>query len=331
MTHEDKYDSSEWQELARHMSEENKDPSEFFQKFLTEDKYNTYKQWKELKNMDENKEIDVDFAWNKVVSRLNKESNLSVSNQRKVFFTGRIMMRIAAVILILLSLGIVTLYTVRTGFPYKKTVISTDINETNRKVILPDGSNVFLNRNTYLAYRTNYGKSGRNVELKGEAFFEISADPDNPFTVYAGKARIKVLGTSFNVITNNPESEVEVFVETGHVMLSDNSGKQNILLNSGYVGTIGSEIPGKKLNNDPNYLAWNKGLLKYDGQTLDVVFRDLERVYDMKIVADDPEILDLPWATTIDNQPHDTIIRLICASFILGYSKDGDVYHLTKK
>jgi ferric-dicitrate binding protein FerR (iron transport regulator) len=144
MTHEDKYDSSEWQELARHMSEENKDPSEFFQKFLTEDKYNTYKQWKELKNMDENKEIDVDFAWNKVVSRLNKESNLSVSNQRKVFFTGRIMMRIAAVILILLSLGIVTLYTVRTGFPYKKTVISTDINETNRKVILPDGSNVFL-------------------------------------------------------------------------------------------------------------------------------------------------------------------------------------------
>jgi hypothetical protein len=101
-------------------------------------------------------------------------------------------------------------------------------------------------------------------------------------------------------------------------MLSDNSGKQNILLDSGYVGTIGSEIPGKKLNNDPNYLAWNKGLLKYDGQTLDVVFRDLERVNDMKIVADDPEILDLPWATTIDNQPHDTINRqFVLALYLL--------------
>ncbi|HOP57891.1 MAG TPA: FecR domain-containing protein [Bacteroidales bacterium] len=331
MANEDKYNSSEWEKLARHMSEENNQPSDFFQRFLSEDKYNTYKQWKELKNMDENKEIDVDYAWRKVVSRLNKESNQSVRNQRKVFFSGRIMMKIAAVSLILVSLGIVTLYMAKTGFPYKKTVISTGINETNREVILPDGSNVFLNRNTYLAYRSDYGKAERNVELKGEAFFEVSSDTGNPFTVDAGKARIKVLGTSFNVITDNPEAEVEVFVETGHVILSDNSGKQNILLDSGYVGTIGSEMPEKKFNNDPNYLAYHKGVLKYDGQTLDIVFRDLERVYDMKIVADDPEILDLPWATTIDNQPHDTIIRLICASFILGYSKEGDVYHLTQK
>jgi len=51
----------------------------------------------------------------------------------------------------------------------------------------------------------------------------------------------------------------------------------------------------------------------------------------MEIVADDKEILELHWAITIDNQSQDTIIRLICASFILNYTKDGNVYHLRKK
>ena len=78
-------------------------------------------------------------------------------------------------------------------------------------------------------------------------------------------------------------------------------------------------------------MAWNKGLLTYNGQTLNVVFHDLKNVYNMEIIADDKEILDLPWAITIDNQPQDIIIRLICASFTLSYTKDGDVYYLKKK
>ncbi|MBK7131282.1 MAG: hypothetical protein IPH69_00215 [Bacteroidales bacterium] len=51
----------------------------------------------------------------------------------------------------------------------------------------------------------------------------------------------------------------------------------------------------------------------------------------MDIVADDPSILDNPWNSPIDNATEDTIIQLICASFNLSYTKDGDVYHLAKK
>jgi len=61
------------------------------------------------------------------------------------------------------------------------------------------------------------------------------------------------------------------------------------------------------------------------------VFRDLKRVYNMDIVADDPAILNETWTSPIDNKSQETIIRLICASFNLGYSKDGDVYHLVRK
>ena len=51
----------------------------------------------------------------------------------------------------------------------------------------------------------------------------------------------------------------------------------------------------------------------------------------MDIVADDPAILSNTWTSPIDNQPQETIIRLICASFNLGYAKDGSVYHLKRK
>ena len=72
-------------------------------------------------------------------------------------------------------------------------------------------------------------------------------------------------------------------------------------------------------------------MLKYDGQTLNVVFHDLKRTYNMEIIVDDQGILDQPWVTTIDNLSQDTIIRLICASFNLSYTKDGDVYRLAGK
>jgi ferric-dicitrate binding protein FerR (iron transport regulator) len=201
------------------------------------------------------------------------------------------------------------------------------------EITLPDGSTVFLNRNTRLSYRENFGRHGRNVYLSGEAFFEIAHDEENPFTVDAGKARIKVIGTSFNVLTSNSDSAVEVFVKKGKVMVSDNEGTTNLILDPGYIGTLNSRSSEKTLNDDPNYLAWNTGVLLYDGQTLDIVFRDLKKVYNMDITADSPGILEHTWTTNgpLDNEPQETIIRLICTSFNLSYTKDGNVYHLAEK
>jgi ferric-dicitrate binding protein FerR (iron transport regulator) len=140
-----------------------------------------------------------------------------------------------------------------------------------------------------------------------------------------------VLGTSFNIITNNLDSAVEVFVKTGQVMVSGSENNNNLILEPGYIGTMFPEHSEKSVNNNLNYMSWNTGLLVYDGQTLDVVFRDLKRVYNMDIVADDPDIITNTWTSPIDNQTQETIIRLICASFNLSYTKDGSVYHLAKK
>jgi ferric-dicitrate binding protein FerR (iron transport regulator) len=323
----------DWEELASSLSGENSSrQTDLIKQFKSEDSEDTGKQWKALRDMNDDREINVDAAWNKVHARLMGTGTFTNKTTRNVVFMRSTFMKIAAVALILLGLGAAGLYINNTGAFSKKILVATGNDEKNVRLDLPDGSTVFLNRNTELTCRAKLGKSFRNVKLAGEAYFEIASDPERPFIVDAGKAKVKVTGTSFNVITNNTVQAVEVFVNTGQVVLSDNAGDKNLVLDPGYIGTMDSNLSEKKINENPNYMAWKTGRLVYAGQKLKVVFNDLKRAYNMNIIADNPDILDAPWTTApIDNQPQETIIQLICTSFNLSYSKDGNVYHLTKK
>jgi transmembrane sensor len=333
MNNIEKFTDKEWEHLASLLSEEKNDNKDLLGRFMAEDSHNTVKQWKELREMNSDKEIDVDKAWNNLYSRMSENGLITEAPVVRRSFIRTAYFRIAAMVLLLLGIGSVLVYLNDKGVLSLKTFVATTDNQKNLQVTLPDGSNIFLNRNTRLSYRENFGRHGRNVTLSGEAFFEITPDEKNPFVIDAGKASIKVLGTSFNVITSNSDSAVEVYVRTGKVMVSDNEGTKSLILDPGYIGKMDSGSSEKSLNDDANYMAWNTGVLIYDGQTLDVVFRDLKKVYNMDITVNDPKILGNTWTTNgpVDNEKQETIIRLICVSFNLNYIKDGNVYHLTEK
>ena len=326
----EKFTDSDWEKLAAEMSDGEKDKSDFLASFQAGDGLNTSGNWDNIRNSTDKVTVDVDNAWSSVSAKIKNTEGEKEKVTGRVFRLSGRMIRIAAGIAILT--GILTLALFQTGVFQGKTSFVTTADQKNLVVDLPDGSRVTLNRNTTLSYRNNFGEKGRNVTLTGEAFFEVATDQEKPFIIDAGKARVRVVGTSFNVITSNSYSAVEVFVKTGRVMLSDKEGTQNIMLDPGFVGTYDSEIPEKKLNSDPNYMAWNTGQLKYDGQKLEVVFSDLKRVFNASIQTDDPEILNLPLTSPpINNEPIDTIIQIICTSFNLSFTKDGAVYRLERK
>lgn len=333
MNNIEKFSDKDWEDLASLISGEKDEDKDLLSRFTAEDNHETVRQWKELREMNNDREINVDKAWDNLYSRLSENGLISKTPVIRRSFIRTAYFRIAAVVLLLMGIGSVLFFLNDQGILSRKTTIATEDNQKNLQVTLPDGSNIFLNRNTRLSYRENFGRYGRNVTLSGEAFFEITPDETNPFTIDAGKATIKVIGTSFNVISSNPDSEVEVFVKAGKVMVSDNEGTKNLILDPGYVGTVGQATYEKAVNDDPNYMAWNTGVLIYDGQTLDVVFRDLKKVYNMDILVSDAKILENTWTTNgpVDNQPQETIIRIICVSFNLSYTKDGNVYHLAEK
>ncbi len=287
-------------------------------------------QWKELEEMNRNEILDVDKAWNKLYSRIQEEEIRNVNSQKTVPARIRFL-QIAASLIILAGLGAMIYYLADSGLLNRKITISASADQRNISVDLPDGSHVFLNRNSRLTYPSGFRKDSRMVKLTGEAYFDIAPDASKPFIIDAGNANVRVVGTSFNVITENTESSVEVYVKTGKVLLSDKTGEKSVMLDPGFVGSLNSEKLIKSINTDPNYLAWNTGKLVYKNQKLEVVFKDLKKVYNMDIIADNPSILQNPWTSPIDYQPQDRIIQMICLSFNLNYTKDGNVYHLSKK
>lgn len=331
MKNTEKFTDKEWEELASILSDEKGEQTDLLDRFMAEDPDNSGKMWKDLKNMNSKEEIDVDRAWNNVQSRLMENGLLISEKPARIRFMSATLLRIAAAALILISLGTAAVYMNNEGYLSKKITIIAGNDQKNIIIPMPDGSKVYLNRNSVFSYRKNFGEHKRDVKLTGEAFFEITPDFSKPFIIDAGKASVKVVGTSFNVITNNNESSVEVFVKTGKVLVSDNSGSQSVELDPGYIGTVNSKTSARTLNNNPNYISWKTGYLDYSGQKLSIVFNDLKRVYNMDIVADDPAILENPWHSPIDNSSEETIINLICLSFNLSYTKDGTVYHLSKK
>jgi ferric-dicitrate binding protein FerR (iron transport regulator) len=331
MKNKNKHSNWDWKELAAKFSDEKRELSGESGNFSTEDQLNTEKIWRQLGNMNDDKEINVDNAWGNLYSRLRENGLVEKTVRIDERSRPRFLLRIAATLLIIIGLGATFIYLHNSGYLTKDVVISSNADQRNIEINLPDGSKAWLNRNSRLSYDPIAGKKTRNVNLRGEAFFEIVRDTSKPFIIDAGKAKVKVLGTSFDVISSNSNDEVEVFVKTGKVLVSDASGKRNMVLEPGYIGTIDSGNSTKTLNEDKNYLSWNTDLLVYDGQKLGVVFSDLKKVHNINVIADDPEILNETIAITFDNLPQDTIIRLICTTFNLNYRKDGQYYHLSKK
>ncbi len=320
----------EWEELASIFSGEKEGnvPTS-----LNGDIHEAEKQWKNLRKMEDERPIDVNSAWNAVSSRIRENNQEEPERPVISLFRRNTFLRIAAAVLVIISFGAITVLVNRSGYFSKEIAVLAGENERNLQVDLPDGSRIFLNRNSELRYNSDFGVNARSVKLTGEAFFDISPDKEKPFTIDAGKATVKVVGTSFSVLTENSNAEVEVFVKTGKVLLTEKSGEESLELDPGYIGKTGAGKVEKVINADQNYLAWNSEELIYKGEKLEEVFNDLKRNFNMNIVAEDSSILELPLSTTrpIEYESPDKIILVICTSFNLSYKKDGDVYHLSEK
>jgi ferric-dicitrate binding protein FerR (iron transport regulator) len=319
----EKMTGKDWGDAAAWLSGEESGNKESALPLLNEEE-DIMKQWNDMKMAESQGNIDVDKAWARVNSRIEAAGN--EGRTRRLSFMPSLL-KVAATVLVVFGLGWMYF---EYGMAEKMTVASLS-DQKNIEVVLPDGSKALLNRNSHLTYPEKFGHNNRKVKLTGEAFFEITPDPDRPFTIDAGNARVRVLGTSFSVITDNGNHEVEVYVSTGTVMLSSNDGSHSLTLEPGYLGKISDSNESRSLNKNENYLSWTTDILNYDGESLDVVFTDLKRSFNINIIASDPSINDFRLTTRFENQPHDTIVQVICTTFNLNSVKEGETYTLSRR
>jgi ferric-dicitrate binding protein FerR (iron transport regulator) len=204
-------------------------------------------------------------------------------------------------------------------------------NEIKEQLILPDGSIVSLNADSKLEYPKEFNGNERNVKLTGEAFFNVTKNTEKPFVIETDNAEVRVLGTSFNVNTKLPENKVEVFVETGLVELKRrNNGNEKLLIKPGDVGVLTKDKLEKSVNKNNNIIAWKTHEIIFREDKLSDVIHILNRVYNINIICENQEVLNLKYTSTFVNQEISSVINVICVTFDLKVEYKNDKIYLIK-
>jgi transmembrane sensor len=157
------------------------------------------------------------------------------------------------------------------------------------QVVLPDGSKVWLNAASSLRFPTAFTGGERNVELKGEAYFEIAESKDAPFKVSipqngAGEdMRVEVLGTHFNLTAYSDESTINTTLLEGAVKVV--KGKAVHVLRAGQQASLNKETGSFKIMeaDTDEAVAWKNGLFQFEGATIGTVMKQIARWYDVDV------------------------------------------------
>jgi len=172
----------------------------------------------------------------------------------------------------------------------------TVVSGVQGRVVLPDGSEVWLNNNSSLKVPAAFGYAARVVELNGEAFFDVRSDAYRPLYVRTNRnITTRVTGTRFNISTYTNDESFRLHLISGEVQLinENNRARFNVLPNQ-KVYIVDGQDEFNLIKNPDEHLntAWRDGYLVFDGTRMSEVIRRMERWYGVQIVVESSEILN---------------------------------------
>ena len=267
--------------------------------------------------------IDSSIIFSRIKAKIEKKQ---VSGRKQFFIRFR---KVAAIFV--LGLLIPTMYFTmlkpledNKELVYLKESLS---NERIKKMTLPDGTAVWLMSGSTITYPSNFsGNKTRNVEITGEAFFDVAKDSKHPFIVNLGEIGLKVVGTSFSVMNYGNENQIQVALKTGKVDLFKGEYQPNkhfVQLTPGQLATYKRDESEFSVSTADvvKYTTWTEGILLFRNDPLTEVLKKLGRWYNVVIEIDDPSVSNFPFTATIKNENLDQIIDMLQYSTPFKYSK----------
>jgi ferric-dicitrate binding protein FerR (iron transport regulator) len=197
------------------------------------------------------------------------------------------------------------------------------------KIQLPDGTVVWLNADSRLAYNVSGPGPSREVQLTGEAYFDVAKDKDHPFLIHTPTIDIRVLGTTFDVRSygNEHNTEASLFQGSVEVMLHNNPDKKIVLqpneklivhndemtISGIKVRPATDDTPDEPLmtvgkvhfqQKDSSYMEtlWMKNQLAFDNRTLEEVALQIERWYGIRVTVTDPQMLSTRYSGVFEDE-----------------------------
>lgn len=220
------------------------------------------------------------------------------------------------------------------------------------RLLLPDGSVVWLNSGSKLSYPANFIDSLREVELEGEAYFDVAKNPEHPFIVHTRDIQIKVLGTVFNVKCYPEDNKTEATLISGSVQVMKNGdGQQKILLLHPHEKVVISRAPETVPDNTATTLpgnmivqhlkqsaadtsivetAWVYNKLVFDGEDFSEIATEMERWYNVKIVINDPAVAAYRFHAKFENESITEVLSALRVSLPFTFKINNNEVNIYK-
>ena len=158
---------------------------------------------------------------------------------------------------------------------------------------LSDGTKIWINSDSKLKYPVEFMGQRRNIELIGEAYFEVAYNSEKPFIVTSGTQRVEVLGTSFNISSYEPDDFIMTTLVEGQVKVENSLNEQNSThLKPNQQSILDKKIgliESKKVNVD-EYVAWQSGWFRFNDKPISQIMVALARWYDLEVQFENENI-----------------------------------------
>lgn len=194
------------------------------------------------------------------------------------------------------------------------------------QLVLPDGSQIYLNSDSKLSYNSGFNKKNRILKLEGEAFFDVAPDKENAFTVQTNNLDVIVHGTAFNVSSYEDAPDMSVTLLRGKVALANHSTGQILTM----------MVPDQLVRVNKANLAWDmescdaeleslwtQNKLKFENTPAEKVFQKLERWYGVDIQVENPKS-DVCYGFTLKTESLREILEIINKVSPITYHINGE-------
>ncbi|MEP7107328.1 MAG: FecR domain-containing protein [Ferruginibacter sp.] len=182
-------------------------------------------------------------------------------------------------------------------------------------VILPDGSEVWLNSGSKITFNADFKNVERKVFLEGEAFFSVYKDRNHPFQVKTKDIDIEVLGTTFNVKAFPEENSTSTTLVSGSLMISSPFEKIRIKPDQKVVFSKESKkmvlTQSKDLSED---IEWKNGRLVFRDKTLNELIPNLKRWFDVEFVFADEKVKQRRFTGVLERESIQDVVYFINVS-----------------
>ena len=210
----------------------------------------------------------------------------------------------------------------------------TTLAET-RTILLPDGTSVTLNHYSSLSYPKQFKSDNREVELSGEAYFEVSKNKKHPFIVQTETIDVQVLGTHFNVDAYPDNPDVKTTLLTGSVAVSNKNNSVHMVLKPNEVAIynkVEQKLTCKVLENAGDEISWRHGEFIFDDLPLQEIARELSNSFGTTIHIADSTLRNYRVTARFRNgEDLETILSVLHNAGYFNYSRNTQQITITPK